>query len=315
MERLEDSSRRKNDVEYLVDLKFPHLRDPPTIMTLARMGGFEGVEAAEAYRQELEGLADGAIASLAAEARQREAERDRARAEEVDAERPHSQPNAKGPDYDLWTKHAYWTVDEMVALALARDPAVVSWSLVKRELDRGSAFAKRYATLREIVGRAVATGQLNRTTGPLEFMEWADRLRVELPRGLSTAIKALQARGVGEDGASGDGKGIQQAQADQVGDLKSTIGELTEKNRILTARVEELEAAHTSLGPRERESLLRIVLAVAIKKYGYDVNASKTPTVTNLARTLDEQNLSLHPDTIRSYLQEARSLLKDRLPH
>lgn len=292
------STSRKDQVEFLVAFRFPELKGPPTLMALARAGGFEALHAADAYRNELAALTDEDIASLVVEAQK-----------EADGGRPHSHPSAKSPDYDLWTKHAYWTVDEMVALALGRDPAVVSWSMVKRELDRGSAFAKRYATLREIVGRAVATGQLNRTAGPLEFMAWADWTRLELPAGLSMAIKALRAHGVRPD------PGNHQALADEVRGLKATIEDLTEKNRILAQGIEGPEAdKKNELAPRERESLLKIVLAVAIKKYNFDVNASKNSTASNLARTLDEYDLSLDPDTIRRYLQEAKSLFSDRLP-
>lgn len=107
MEPTADSPQRKDQVEYIVELRFPHLKDPPGLVALARAGGFEGLEAAEAYRQELAALTDDALGSLVAEARQLEGRRDRIRAEEADAARPHSQPKAKGPDYDLWAKHAY----------------------------------------------------------------------------------------------------------------------------------------------------------------------------------------------------------------
>lgn len=321
-----NSAQRKRQVEYLVELKFPHLKDPPTILSLANSGGFEGIEAADTYRTELAALADHDLASLVAEARQREAEH-RVTAE---AEPPQGEPGAKGPNYELWTKHAYWTIDEIVPLSLGRDPSVVSWAAVKRELDRGSKFAKGYATLREIVTRAMAAGQLRRNTPPPQYVEWADRMRVELPTPLIQAVKAfhdipdwksisdqrqstvdrLRTRLKEQDAANA--RAVQQLEEmekdrDEIfGSLLKGFDEAREENSVLTTRIKELEASQTprtdTLGARERDSLLKLVIGMAVKKYRYDAAASRNAATRNIANDLDLVGVPLDEDTIRKYL-------------
>jgi hypothetical protein len=67
--------------------------------------------------------------------------------------------------------------------------------------------------------------------------------------------------------------------------------------------------SHPEIGTRERDSLLKLVLGMAIDGYGFDPKAPRSPTARELSDHLQRLGLSLSDDTIRAYLTEAKALL------
>ena len=64
-----------------------------------------------------------------------------------------------------------------------------------------------------------------------------------------------------------------------------------------------------TLGPRERDSLLKLIIGMAVKGYVYDPAALKSRAIKEIATDLELLGLSLDEDTVRKYLTEARELL------
>lgn len=60
-----------------------------------------------------------------------------------------------------------------------------------------------------------------------------------------------------------------------------------------------------SLGKRERETLLKIVIGIAINGYGYTPNSLKSPAPKEIADDLSKLGLNVSDDTVRKYLREA----------
>lgn len=89
---------------------------------------------------------------------------------------------------------------------------------------------------------------------------------------------------------------------------------------MLSGRVAELEApppkpaSETTMRSRERESLLKLVIGMAIKGYSYDPTAGRSPTAKEIAGDLALVGLPLDEDTVRKYLSEARQLLPGDKP-
>jgi hypothetical protein len=89
----------------------------------------------------------------------------------------------------------------------------------------------------------------------------------------------------------------------------------------LTSRIADLEA-HLSkqkddsidkpLGARERDSLLKLVIGLAIGGYGYDPKARRSENPAEIASDLAKLDLALDTDTIRKWLREAAELLPGR---
>lgn len=117
---------------------------------------------------------------------------------------------------------------------------------------------------------------------------------------------------------------------DHILDWKSLYDELLEKNNknvdianeMVAERdkkIEELESklqergstkkAGSELGAREKETLLRMIIGMAIDGYGYDPKANKSPTTKEIEGALDRIGLRVSDDTIRKRLREAAELL------
>lgn len=358
MPTIPGASWKDDPIGFLVGQKFPF---PPSAFFKAFGAGHTGgahppsdpaggnsadiLAAMQAYRETLRALPRSELDALVMVARAEADERFRLQREEKERNRPYNQHHATNPDYGAWTQHAYWTVDEMVGLSLGREPSLVKWIDIQK-VKVESPFARRYADRREIINRAVAMGQLWKETIPWVFLAWAERMRVEVPAGLSEAVKSLglQVR---------DWKSVSEAlqktvdqlqkeltrkQAESITDLKDhtafvakmrndhqelydglngLLDRRTRDNEALTAKLQTLEAKRprhsTTLGQRERESLLRIIIGMAVKKYNFKRVALRNPATGRIASDLQEVGLPLDEDTIRKYLAEAKELLSDGL--
>jgi hypothetical protein len=131
----------------------------------------------EAYEAELRGKsADEVRALYEAERRRQRGERRRKRQARAQAEergRFFNRPGA-GADFLQWSKAAYWTLDEGVALLLGRAPELVSWASV-RDYAQLSPFVRQYAQVRDLAVRARERAQLARRNEPRAFLDWAKR--------------------------------------------------------------------------------------------------------------------------------------------
>jgi hypothetical protein len=54
----------------------------------------------------------------------------RSEAQREEAQRFFNQPRAEA-DFEHWSKFAYWTLDEAIALSLGKTPQIVTWEEVK----------------------------------------------------------------------------------------------------------------------------------------------------------------------------------------
>lgn len=87
---------------------------------------------------------------------------------------------------------------------------------------------------------------------------------------------------------------------------------LAEKIEELTPRSEE-KPKEKSMSERERESLLKMVLAAAIDCYGYEPNSIRNTATTDFENAISRIGLKLDADTIRKYLKEAAARFPDEL--
>jgi hypothetical protein len=100
---------------------------------------------------------------------------------------------------------------------------------------------------------------------------------------------------------------------------------VAEKNAVierLVTRLDELQQSaagvapavlqptpEKSIGTRERASLLKLVIGMAVGGYGYDPSESRSPQPSAIASDLANCGVSLDVDTIRKWLKEAVELL------
>ncbi|MCH2547806.1 MAG: hypothetical protein MK052_09395 [Alphaproteobacteria bacterium] len=63
------------------------------------------------------------------------------------------------------------------------------------------------------------------------------------------------------------------------------------------------------INPRVEETLLKIVIGMAVKHYNYDPTAQKSEVAKKIESTLDVYGLNVTDETIRKYLKKAASIL------
>ena len=93
-----------------------------------------------------------------------------------------------------------------------------------------------------------------------------------------------------------------------------------EQNEGLRALVEELQATiaatpspmaapEKQLSTRERDSLLKLIIGMAVGGYGYDVTEARSKQPAVIADDLDQAGVHLDVDTVGKWLREAAAFL------
>lgn len=68
------------------------------------------------------------------------------------------------------------------------------------------------------------------------------------------------------------------------------------------------EVIHTGgkqLGKRERDTLLKLVIGMAVRGYGYDPQAARNSATTEIAKDLEGLGMPIDSDTVKKWLNEA----------
>ena len=269
------------------------------------------------YRSQLRQLPPKELEELVGTEREKQRAELVAKAERDEQERFFNQPYATA-DFAHWSKAAHWTLDEAIALSFGKAPEVVNWEKVKPYAGT-SPLAFQYQRRRDLALRAVTWQQLFDPVLPGIFLAWAKRTDLAVAPELELAVTA---------------RGVQVADWKKLyDDLNAKFVEhhkgwmkLSEEQSELIyraqVRIAELEARlasaatpspsavpQKSLGTRERESLLKLIIGMAISGYGYDPSAPRSTQPSNIESDLANQGLALDVDTIRKWLKEASQLL------
>ncbi len=129
-----------------------------------------------AYRDELEALPSDELRCLAGAA----TERHRLEREASDRQRLRDEQESL---YGKWARKPFWTQKEAVLLLLGADPG---GNVAKYECTA------EWDDLTDLLERAIKAGQLKRDMSPAALLAWLDRLKVDVPAGLASAVAALQ---------------------------------------------------------------------------------------------------------------------------
>ena len=186
-------------IEYLVERRFPghQLLDIPPAIGRRFASGMSAnerhrkLDAVKAYRKELLAKPVEEIQALFERECALAQQEALALADREEQARPFNVSSAKA-DFAHWSKAAYWTLDEALALVFGRAPEVVTWKLVE-PYTRVSRFAKEFARARDLVIRAKNWKQLYEPALPGFFLAWATRADLPVPEEL---VGELEARGV-----------------------------------------------------------------------------------------------------------------------
>lgn len=331
----------KDRAEYLVLRRFPFARAidfPPSLnASRARPSGpsLELRQALTDYRAELAALTPEELIARYNAEQQRNYEEIAAKAEKDERERFFNQPHAAA-NFVHWSKMAHWKLDEALALSFGKAPELVNWPTVSKYLSL-SRFAVEYAQRREIAMRAAQWNQLYDPVLPGIFLAWAKRTDISVP---SALIEAIENRGVQvadwktlHDKAVEAGKRDAEAAEEQIAEWKRLLDKSVEQLRAhradwleivnqkkvkiaaLEAEIAALQARQSApegepgIGTRERDSLLKLVIGMAVVGYVYDPKAARSDRPTEIAGDLERAGVPLDVDTVRKWLREAAELL------
>ena len=260
--------------------------------------------------------------------------------EQTEAARFFHQPNAAA-DFGYWAKISYWKIDEAVALSFGKDPRIVNWERIS-SLVKISTFAFQYAAKRELAERAKTANQISLTTPPSTFLAWATRTKFEVPAELEAAVTAMGIQ-IADWKTLFDKQvlvsrdmqdKLSTARTERLEDGKKYLSRLTEHserssalvqtylekletlkrhNTELQYRLDELGAAKPTkaakdLPPRERETVLKLILGMAVAFYGYDPRAGRSLAISQIQSDLALKGVKIDDGTIRKYLDEAKAL-------
>jgi hypothetical protein len=227
------------------------------------------------------------------------------------------QPSAKA-DFEHWSKAAYWSIEEAVALAMGKAPELVSSKTIQR-YRMVSPFVRRYSRLLDLANRATACQKLFDPVYPIIFVSWAKDNEIELPAGLAEMV-------IRRSGTLIDWKGEYEKLKDQhdrdIADWKGIVGERTEllersikitaflKSDLAQCQAElaaksESAASEKAQSPRERENMLKVIYAMAVGGYGFSPSKERSTLVPDIMKDLELAGLSLSDDTVRRYIKAA----------
>lgn len=231
-----------------------------------------------------------------------EAELDRRYREEYEREEKNAQDERKR-ECEHWASAPFWKLEEAAALISNQMPTIEpiedhplvipdlrtktakeeqAWNLAKRHRDWGSKSVR---------------------IDPGEFLDWARVNGFVCPPELEEAVRANGHRRVD----------WRQRYKDLEGELKKRderIDQFGEEKLELTRRIETLENdAGQTLGTRERETLLKIIVGMAIRGYSFDPNRERNNATTDILDDLAVLGLTLDPKTLRKKLSDACELI------
>lgn len=312
-------------IEYLILRRYPGaemLKIPPTLSARTRhYPGTRQLRAdVEAYRAELCALSVEQLRESYATERKKEAEALQRRVEEQERALPFNQPYAVA-DFVHWSRTAHWTLDEAIALSFGKAPEVVSWDNVKSHVQL-SPLAAQYMRRRDLALRAHQWGQLFDPVLPGIFLAWAKRLEIPVAPELVTAVEARGTLIADWKTLYEKAKELCEKMQANSAEAESQWRDLSDqKDRViesLTARLATLDApkletaapaSAKEIGTREQDSLLKLVIAMAVRGYRYDPNAARNPQVTDILDDVAATGLTIDRDTVLKWLRRAAALL------
>ncbi|HMB48653.1 MAG TPA: hypothetical protein VKN63_10290 [Afifellaceae bacterium] len=270
------------------------------------------IQAIESYEQELQQLSEIALATLVEDERESDKVLEKENAEREENNRFFYDPSVRA-NYRDWIRRESWTVDEATALLLGKDPIAVNWQIVN-PLVYKSKFAKRYGDLRQQIKQAEAGGDLHETQTPAAYLHFAKQFGFALPAELEALLTPVAKPSAEPEAGNGEAGETSNGTDGSV----SMFQHLLEQNRdtLKPAPPEpEPDEMESTTDPetilsmvKERETLLRMLGAMAIGGYGFEPGATDRSISENIVRDFRENGLSVNPVAAHKLINDAARL-------
>lgn len=86
------------------------------------------------------------------------------------------------------------------------------------------------------------------------------------------------------------------------------VGFSTQALEAFEAQANHSYTSKPDLSSKERNSLLKIIIGMAVDGYGYDPKASRSPAAREISACLLTRGISVDEDTIRKWLNQAKEI-------
>jgi hypothetical protein len=215
------------------------------------------------------------------------------------------EPERTFPDYDYWSKAAFFSIDELLWLSVGLEP-LPEFATALEERPGGS--QKRHHVVvyllaqLELFRRGLDPNHYERRHTPKSILEWANLVEHQLHPGFRRILEKMVKRAaaskldaslasVSQDGTSGGEVQPEGATAFIASDPKR-------------------------FDPRERRGMAKLLVALAIEQFGYDPTSKRGPIPKELEDIALRLGLEISQQTILKYLRlGAQSLPQDWKPH
>lgn len=221
-------------------------------------------------------------------------------------------------EFAYWAKMPDWSVEEIAALSLGKDPRFVSSKKFVHG-TRGTEFSAIYRSQLKLAQSHRASGRLGRRTCPVQVIEWAEAYDFLLPNDLVDLVRKLEARRTKKRELLQQVLTISAPEQSphEVDALQSSEPLPDKQSAEPTAEALEIDFAAsenpekirlTSQAKRQLANLRALLAAMAISKYNYNPEVkSEVPEI--LANLLDKKGVQLGAETIRIHLKAGSNLL------
>jgi cell division protein FtsB len=207
------------------------------------------------------------------------------------------------PNYREWARVPYWSAEECLFLTFGKNPRAIV--MVEKDIAGTSDFARHRDVVHQQILAAQRNKELPERVRPIEFLAWTREHKIDLPDELEKAISANETD-------------IAQLQ-DQYEKLRRENQELRyEVDRLKDSNPPQPKEPSTNPEPstKERTSLDKLILGMAMAKYKWDPNADRHPAAGKIAKDLGlleldgvRLDLDLDEGTVLRYLRKAKKVL------
>jgi hypothetical protein len=195
------------------------------------------------------------------------------------------QPDSPNANFSYWAKMSEWNYEEAAAVLVGINPNRLKLDEAKLRVSVTADALSRYKGIRELAIRAYSDIDFQGSP-PAKWLEWARKISLPIPVQLEAEVQKQQI--------------ASQPKKDEFGARLADLKAAPAKRRVIT--VEPLAA-------RERESMLKLIIGMAIAGYRYDPRAKRNDSVREITNDLEKHGVALSDDTVRKYLTEGAELV------
>ncbi len=204
--------------------------------------------------------------------------------------------SAEQAEINYWGRISSWTIAEIALLAMNIDPRCVIVEHV-RAAPVKSPVRRTYFGWVEIFLRGFEEQSERAKLDPIDVLEFCERMGFDFPKRLGDEVRRVAplrgASRVVEDVTDAVGGNWSVGEGDQP------------PSKALTLEADVIK----DVGARERTSMLRLILGMAIAGYKYNPESARSNVISEIESDLQNLDLNLTAETIRKYLREAAELL------